>query len=130
MLDFLKRYFDPLTNTHEALEWLRNNRNPSALAGNRFESTANAIAFVQSLYDAGAESVAIPKDAILNEQWRIEESGGPYTESLFVKLPKDSTKRRAVWEICDREFTREIEDYKPSPTGSFPNLRVVKLWWD
>ena len=59
MLGIIRRFFDPLKNSVEALDWLRDNRNEAALGCNRFHSTENAIRFVQSLYDAGAEAVAI-----------------------------------------------------------------------
>lgn len=44
---------------YEALEWLTNNKNPSALAGNRFGEIATAIEFVKELYEAGAVSVGV-----------------------------------------------------------------------
>jgi len=48
----------------EAFSWLTSNRNKTALAGNRFETTAEAIEAVNRLYAAGATRVyvGIPDD--------------------------------------------------------------------
>lgn len=129
MLNFIRRFFEPLKNTVEALDWLRDNRNEAALACNRFHSTENAIRFVQSLYDAGAEAVAIPRDRVFAEPWRIGQDGGPYTETLLVKLPSDPEKRRAVWRICDEEHRQSCEDWEPCPPDYIPSVGVVQLWW-
>jgi hypothetical protein len=43
----------------EALEWLRKNKNISALASNRFGPTEEAVKFVEELYALGAEKVII-----------------------------------------------------------------------
>jgi len=43
----------------EALSWLRDNRNKSALGANYFESTNNAISAVKRLYAAGALRVEV-----------------------------------------------------------------------
>jgi hypothetical protein len=131
MIAAIRRFFDPLKHTVEALQWLRDNRNNAALAGNRFHSTQEAIEFVQCLYDAGAEAVAIPIKRIFSEAWRIEQEGGPYTETLLVKLPKELEKRRAVWRICEREYQREYgEEWEQSPEDFIPSSGIVDLWWD
>ena len=51
----------------EALQWLRSNGHEAALASNRFSSTAEAIAFVEQLYAAGASRVFIPADTIRDD---------------------------------------------------------------
>ena len=75
---------------YEALAWLESNPNPYALAGNRFHSTEDAIAFVEMLYEAGAVEVLVTN--IYDEDWRIEAEGGPYADSLIIHLPQDSEK--------------------------------------
>jgi hypothetical protein len=129
VLGIIRRLFDPLKNTVEALDWLRDNPNEAALGCNRFHSTEKAIRFVQSLYDAGAEAVAIPRDRVFAEPWRIAQDGGPYTETLLVKLSSDPEKRRAVWRICDEEYRQSVEDWEPSPPDYLPSAGVVHLWW-
>ena len=44
---------------HEALAWLRGNRNKNALAHNHFAGTEAAIEAVESLYAAGATEVKV-----------------------------------------------------------------------
>ena len=50
----------PTYDGPEVLDWLRQSHSRSALAPNRFRGMADAIAFVQLLYSAGAEQVIIP----------------------------------------------------------------------
>jgi hypothetical protein len=83
----------------EALAWLKQNKNESALASNRFLETENAIRFVTQLYDAGAEKVIIPEDTI------EDEPDGPYADALVVTLPTDPVKRKQVIAICKKEVT-------------------------
>ncbi len=104
----------------EALEWLRNNKNESALASNRFRETPNAIRFVEELYAAGAEKVVVPEDSI-----RDEEEDGPYADALVVTMPADPAKRKQVFDICAKELKREGINPK-----TVKNDDVIYLWWD
>jgi hypothetical protein len=104
----------------EALQWLKNNKNESALASNRFLETENAIRFVKQLYDAGAAKVIVPDDCITPE-----EPEGPYADALVVTMPKDAAKRKRVFEICAKEIKREGFDPDESTDGD-----DVFLWWD
>jgi hypothetical protein len=61
------------------------NCNPSALAINKFRTTAGALAFGYDLYAAGAKEVLI--DNIM-EDIRPGD-GGPYADSLIVRPPDD-----------------------------------------
>lgn len=88
----------------EALDWLKNNKNPSALATNRFGDTENAIRFVEKLYELGAVNVNVI--GILDEPERIEDEGGPYATALIVNLPEDREKRNKILEF----YKREIEE--------------------
>lgn len=103
----------------EALQWLRQNKNESALASNRFLGTENAVRFVQQLYDAGAAGVIIPNDCI------EQEPDGPYADALAVKLPADAEKRKRVWEICAKEIKRE--GFSPKEQAGEDE---IFLWWD
>jgi hypothetical protein len=108
---------------YEAREWLQSNPNESALAGNRFEGTADALAFVEHLYAEGAVHVSVT--GISDEPWRIELEGGPYADTLIVELPADGSQRSVLFRICNEEAWRE---------GFSPELdsgqREVLLWWD
>jgi len=74
----------------EGLSWLESNKNPHALAGNRFQTTADAIEAVKRLYAAGATRVYIGPP--LEEPERIREEGGPYADVLDVVFPKEKLK--------------------------------------
>jgi hypothetical protein len=76
----------------EALQWLKNNKNPYAFASNHFGHTQSAIVFVEKLYSAGTQTVMISNECIFNEPDRIKEEGGPYADGMVVKLPKDKAK--------------------------------------
>jgi hypothetical protein len=129
MLALIRRWFDPFSRSTEAVEWLRENRNPSALATNRFQRSENAIRFVELLYKAGAEAVAIPTKCLFRERWRVKAEGGPYCETLLVRLPKDVGKRRAVWDLCRKELAEQAAENAP-PAEAPPKQDVVWLWWD
>jgi hypothetical protein len=108
---------------HPALDWLRANRNPSALATNRFGSTENAIAFVKRLTAAGATSVYVAEP--LDEPERIEAEGGPYADTLIVELPDRQSDREALLQIIGDE-ARAQEAEPPQDRGQ----RFEVLWWD
>ncbi len=81
----------------EAVDWLETNFNPSALASERFESTADALDFVRVLYGAGAKKVSVIN--VMDEPWRLLEEGGPYADTLVVALPTDNGRREALMAI-------------------------------
>ncbi|WP_066061401.1 hypothetical protein [Neobacillus soli] len=89
--------------TFEALEWLTTNKNPSALASDRFGETANAIKFVEKLYELGALKVNVI--GILDEPERIEEEGGPYATALIVELPQEDKREKLI-----QFYKKEMEE--------------------
>jgi hypothetical protein len=89
----------------EALEWLRHNQNPSALASDRFGDTANANKFIEKLYELGALKVNVI--GILDEPERIEEEGGPYATALIVDLPQDEDKRYKISKFYKKEMEEQ-----------------------
>src|SRR4051794_3459712 len=91
--------------TFEALEWLKTNKNPSALASDRFGEIANASKFVESLYELGALKVNVI--GILDEPERIEEEGGPYATALIIELPKDNEKRDKLIKFYKKEMEEQ-----------------------
>jgi hypothetical protein len=107
----------------EALAWLRENPNESALASNRFGDSVAAIAFVQSLYTAGATSV------IINAENIVDEGGGDlYADALVVYLPEDHATYDRVIAICHQEADRETGEITDS--SEWQDLTEVFLWWD
>jgi hypothetical protein len=116
----LSLYEKPRTNEQyyegpEALQWLKDNKNPSALASNRFGPTVKAIAFVE-----------ISEGCIKDDRQTIELEGGPYADGLVVALPTQKAKRKAVLNICTRESMREgFGDAKNQVRNN-----MMFLWWD
>lgn len=109
----------------EALEWLKANKNESALASNRFLETPNAIRFVERLYAAGAAKVIVAQDSIQSDPGTLRAENGPYADALVVSLPTDPSKRAAVWKLCRAEIRREHLD-----PGESTIEDDVFLWWD
>lgn len=107
----------------EARAWLESNPNPYAFAGNRFASTEEALAFVNTLYEAGALKVYVT--GIYDEKWRIDAEGGPYADTLIVRLPSDTESRKILFEISNEEAVSE--GFLPEKdTGQ----EELLLWWD
>src|SRR5690606_31797461 len=77
--------------TAVALDWLRSNKNESALATNRFGPTSAAIEFVDELFQAGATQVYIVSR--FYEPERVAAEGGPYADELIVQLPNNQEQR-------------------------------------
>ena len=106
-----------MANGIEARDWLTSNSHPYALASNRFETTIDALEFVEELYRAGALAVLV-KDI------RQEAEGG-YTDTLFVQLPDDKSVREKIFAITNLEARRE--GFSPeTETGQIE----LTLWWD
>jgi hypothetical protein len=114
---------DLLGERVEALAWLSSNSNPYAFAGNRFESTETALAFVQKLYDHGALEIYVTN--VYDEAWRIEAEGGPYADTLIILLPDEEEARRDLFAIANDEARQE--GFSPeADTGQ----EELLLWWD
>lgn len=111
----------------EARQWLSKNNNKYALAGNRFTSTEDAIAFVDSLYAAGAVKVSIPKDSIYDDEKRIKTEGGPYADALEITLPQSQSEQEELFGIINQEAIKQGMAFNPSEDV----LRNRALfWWD
>lgn len=117
------------THGPEALDWLRNNKNNSALASNRFGPTRDAIEFVERLYSLGAEKVVIPNHALMDDEERVQEEGGPYADAITIFLPADEKLRNQILQICYEEAVREFgeEDLLPEFDAK---QKFIFLWWD
>jgi hypothetical protein len=104
----------------EALKYLRESKNESALASNRFGATENAARFVRQLYAAGARRVIVPQESITDDGVEV------YADSLVVTLPADDARRQRVWKLCADELERETGE----KGGATPADSHVLLWWD
>ena len=105
----------------EAREWLKKNDNESPLATNRFDDSEEALSFVNKLYELGAVRVEV--DNILEEDWRIQEEGGPYADTLIVILPKDAEKKKTLIKLQTKEFPAW-------ETQSNSGEEQAVFWWD
>lgn len=111
----------------EARQWLRTNRNPSALASNRFGRTQNAIQFVEELYAAGAVRVLVPQDYIHDESETGDESG-PYADALVVQLDLDKDASELM-RINNEETIREGFQ-EPWENDPLITTEWLFFWWD
>jgi hypothetical protein len=112
-------------NDPEALTWLASTPNLFALASYRFESTEAAIEFVQGLYRAGAQHVAIAQDCIRDDPATLKAEGGPWADRLWVTLPDDAQKAQPVIQLCRQEVENEGFLFRESA-----GEEDIFLWWD
>lgn len=110
----------------EARAWLRENRNTSPFAGNRFFPKAEAEAFVENLYALGARAVYIA--SIYDEPERIAREGGPYADALLVVLPDDPRQRRALIAVNREEARRE--GFEEADAFDAADDGTLFFWWD
>lgn len=114
---------DILGPRYEAKTYLESNPNPYAFAGNRFASTKAALLFVELLYEYGAAEVFVSN--VYDEDWRIESEGGPYADTLIIRLPSDPAARKDLFRLGNEEMRQE--GFAPErDTGQDELL----LWWD
>jgi hypothetical protein len=94
-----------------------------ALAGSRFASTEEAIAFVALLYEHGAVEVLVT--GIYDEDWRIESEGGPYADTPIIRLPSDPSLREGLFDLANEEARKE-----GFVTERDTGQEELLLWWD
>lgn len=117
----------PPSSLPEAQKWLEENENPCALAGKRFKSTKEALSFVKKLYQMGATHVSIGD--LWDEPWRLEKEGGPYTTSLHVKLPDNSIKQKAFFDLWETEKMNQKEIHLEALLDQ-ESVKMLSFWWD
>lgn len=114
--------------TFEALKWLKNNKNSSALASNRFGKIINAIKFVEKLYKLGAVKVSVID--IWDEPERVEEEEGSYASSLLVELPQDIKKREEILKTYNKEIKEhELNESNGEELKAWDE-NILDFWWD
>ena len=83
-----------LQKTHaEARQWLSEAKEPDLRSLARFRTAKAALRLVETLYAAGAETVIA---AVIYAGKR----GKQFADRLLIKLPKASSKRKALRKIC------------------------------
>ena len=113
-----------LADSPEARAWLAGNLREAPLASNRFHSTADALAFVERLYAAGAPRVAVDSEAVVDDALEMAE-GGPAADTLLVALPPSPPARARLFAIAADEARRD--GYAAEADAGQP---VLLLWWD
>ena len=86
---------------YEATQWITTNRNFAPFGSNHFRTREDAVKYVRRLYGMGAPSVYVVY--VMDEPDRIKSEGGPYSDGLFVYLPTDPVRRRAIFAFEARE---------------------------
>ena len=117
----------PFSDGPEARAWLQRNGQEAALASNRFDSTAAALAFVEQLYAAGASRVFVPQDAIQDDE-EEQSLGGPYADSLVIELASPDISPQLI-ELYFAEADHEGYDLRGEPPPVIEG-RYLYLWWD
>lgn len=108
----------------EASSWLAANWRPSPLALQRFSDTKAAIDFVDQLYAAGAESVAID-----NVTMPPDHDWAPYADTLLVALPDNQTTRQTIFDVVHNTGRPdEVSDLKKPYMVTGPDL--IRLRWN
>jgi hypothetical protein len=104
----------------DARGWLRGNPNSSAFATNRFQTTENALAFVEKLYEAGAAAVLIDDSC-------VDADGNRYADTLLVCLPLQGDTRWELERLCEEQGPGDVApgDFTMHVAGD-----QIRLWWD
>lgn len=103
----------------EARAWLRGNPNRSAFATSRFGATEWALAFVESLYACGADTVLVDDPG-------VDSEGTPYADTLLVMCPEYSDARFRLEQFCEEHGPGEVRDVFRMDAFS----DHLRLWWD
>lgn len=83
-----------LAKSHaEARQWLGATKRPDLRSLAKFRTAKAALQFVETLYAAGAENIAVAP--IYAGRW-----GKLFADWMLVRLPKTPSKRRGVRKIC------------------------------
>ena len=100
----------------EARSWLHRNGGPKVgHALGRFKRESDAEKFIEQLYHAGAAKVIAPD--IYNSK-----KGDLFADSLLVRLPKNSAKRKAVRRVCMQLRRRKLGSVRPETDIGEPYL--------
>lgn len=114
---------EPEGPKYEARGWLAANHNPYPFASNRFHGKAAAIAFIDSLYALGADTVYVA--SVEEDSSWVRSEGGPYADALWVRLPTGAAQRARLFAIGAREAQREgFDPYVDQ------GQRYTFFWWD
>jgi hypothetical protein len=91
----------------EARLWLGQRRGPKRKRSlGHFDSQSAAAAFVESLYEAGADEVIVPRIY-------LDEHGDEFADALLVRLPKARAARARVRKACAVLRRRSLGSLEP-----------------
>ena len=116
--------YEKKVRPQEARRWLKKNKNDSPFASNVFQYREDALSLVSDLYKAGAKSVQV--DNILNEAWRLAESGGPYADTFLITVASPK-KLAAIQRLLKKE---ENPPNELSVEKKGKGRSVIRAWWD
>lgn len=92
-------------NCAEAKAWLQNGGKAVRSLG-RFKRVSDALKFVAALYQSGATKV-IALDIYAGK------AGAQFADTLLVKLPKITAKRKAIRKVCALLAKRKLGAFQP-----------------
>lgn len=94
-------------NQQEARAWLGQKRGSrqKRLLGH-FDSQSAAAAFVESLYETGADGVIVPRIY-------LDEDGNEFADALLVRLPKANAARARIRAACANLRQRSLGSVQP-----------------
>jgi|GEM_PF-1843731 len=108
---------------YEARSWVSANGNLHCLASNRFHDNGEALAFIDTLYSAGAETVWVYD--IYDDTATVTWEGGAYADAIYAVLPHDEADRDRLFSIAAAEARAQ---------GLRPELDIGQkrlfFWWD
>jgi hypothetical protein len=99
-------------------EFFRGNKNRhGAFAGAAFDSTKQALAFMDKLASLGATEIVITN--VYDEDWRIKEEGGAYADAVNFKVPDE--KKDEILKFVKSKKPNELDEVSSG---------VWRAWWD
>lgn len=105
----------------EALSWIEKSKLQRPFAANRFRSKEEAKGFVKTLYSMGATRVNVVNIETMNNE--------PYSESLEVMLPNNSSQKRKLIALYAKEMLREFGPQE-FPKAVEEEKGPLLFWWD
>jgi len=90
----------------EARLWLGPKRGAKPKLLGHFNSQSAAAAFVESLYEAGAVEVIVPRTY-------LDDNGKEFADALLVRLPKAKTTRAKIRKTCAALRERSLGSFQP-----------------
>ncbi len=107
----------------DARTWVRENPLDNPLGPNRFGDAADALAFIDGLYAAGAVRVVIAGETIEDDE--EFDTGAQSADAVKVQLPAEPGKRQALFGIAGREARAQALTPERDQGQD-----LLVIWWD